>query len=51
MRIREDSRIQRVLAVLEHLSPETRKEVLRSIEMVVGACAVVEQQRSGNGAG
>lgn len=51
MHIREDSRIQRMLAVLQHLSPETRNEVLKSLEMVVGACGAVEQQRSGNGEG
>ena len=49
MRAREDSRIQRVLAVLEHLSPTERKEVLKSLEMFMSACGQVKQQRGGSG--
>ena len=49
MRIREDSRIQRVLAVLQHLSPNRRDEVLNSLETFISACGEVKQQGNGNG--
>jgi DNA-binding MarR family transcriptional regulator len=39
MRLREDARNRRVLAVLEHLSPEARSEVLAALEILVEACA------------
>jgi len=60
MRLREDARVQRVLAALQRLSPKVRKGVLASLEMFVGACgagkgqdAVTEQtgQRSARGCG
>ena len=49
MRAREDSRIQRVLAVMERLSPHVRQEILSSLEMFVSECRQVKQPGSSNG--
>jgi DNA-binding MarR family transcriptional regulator len=44
MRIREDFRARRVLAVLERLSPEARREVLATLEMLTRASAAANGQ-------
>ena len=41
MRKRFEARAQRVLAVLEQLSPQTRKEVLDCLETLNNACAAL----------
>jgi DNA-binding MarR family transcriptional regulator len=38
MRRREDDRVRRVLAAIEHLSPETRTEVVAGLESLLSAC-------------
>jgi DNA-binding MarR family transcriptional regulator len=43
LRFREQARVQRVLSVLEHLSPETRREVLAALETLLDACAQVHR--------
>jgi len=60
MRRREATRVQRVVAALQRLSPEARKRVLASLEMFVGACGASQGedaatepagQRSASGCG
>jgi len=38
MRLREEARVHRVLAALEHLSPQVRSEVVVALETLLGAC-------------
>jgi DNA-binding MarR family transcriptional regulator len=45
MRDREDSRVRRVSAALEHLSPEQRKELLAALDTFTDACAAASGQR------
>jgi DNA-binding MarR family transcriptional regulator len=44
MRRREEARVRRVLAVLEHLSPAARQDVLATFEKLSGACEAVRRQ-------
>jgi DNA-binding MarR family transcriptional regulator len=44
MRVREVARTQRVLAALEHLSPEAREEVTAAMQALLNACRAVEGQ-------
>lgn len=41
MRLREETRIQRVLAVLEHLPPKAREEALGALETLMRTCAAI----------
>jgi DNA-binding MarR family transcriptional regulator len=49
MRRREDNRVRRVLAVLEHLSLRQRKQVLATLEMLTSACAAAHGPRAAAG--
>jgi len=44
MRCRQDARIQRVLVALEHLSPQERKQVLGSLELLLSVCTASNEQ-------
>jgi DNA-binding MarR family transcriptional regulator len=44
MRCREETRLDRASAVLEHLPAQTRLEVLAALDMLVGAAADVKDQ-------
>jgi DNA-binding MarR family transcriptional regulator len=46
MRRREEARVQRVLTVLEHLSPEARSQVLTSLEIMMDASAAAAGQQA-----
>ena len=46
MRQREDVRIQHVLTVLEHLSPEMRQEMQSSLETLLEACATLKNEEA-----
>jgi DNA-binding MarR family transcriptional regulator len=49
MRQREATRIRRVLAVLAHLSPQAKQEVMAALEALVGACRAAGQSDGSNG--
>ena len=44
MRLREDARVQRVLAALERLSPSARKQELAALELLMNACAATRTE-------
>ena len=41
MRLREDARVQRTRAVLEHLSPKAREDVAAALETLMNACTAI----------
>ena len=46
MRHRENTRVHRVWAVLEHLAPKQRQEVLAALKMLTSACAAANGPRA-----
>jgi DNA-binding MarR family transcriptional regulator len=44
MRQREEARVRRMAAALEHLSPGARHEVLAGLRTLAGACAAASEQ-------
>jgi DNA-binding MarR family transcriptional regulator len=44
MRLREDARVRRTLAVLERLSPGAREEVTAALETLFNACTAIRGQ-------
>lgn len=47
MHRRDEERMQSALAVLEHLSPGERKEVLKSLELLLRACSAAKDGKNG----
>jgi DNA-binding MarR family transcriptional regulator len=44
MQLREDGRVQRVSAVLQHLPPKSRGEVLATLQTLIRACTATREQ-------
>ena len=51
MRQRENYRIQRVLAVLNHLCTDARKDILTALDTLINTCLAIKAEKGPNGKG